>query len=439
MMSRIIFHHIDKCAGTTLLKYLQNLFTPSESLLAEDYVNAHTYGIEHFDDNVLARTKFVHDPFGVLSWLDRLANARAFTFLRDPFDRIVSNWWMVNRWTDAEVENFPDGAFARSLSRSDPAAFFCSENPHIRSLNWNRITKHLACAPDVYRKTWLANDLDDPAFRSFMLQRAEDHLRSLSFIGFQEDFDRSLLCLQLWLSLPPDRPQSLNVHRSRQQRPKLDALAVNAAQRMIDLDEKIVSIARDLYEEQLDRFTTEFGSDFHSAALKVYDELNGRQTRWHVIDASQPLNGTGWHCREINGTKFSRWIGPAPLATVNIPFQKDRGAFIRFRVTNILSATQVDLLRISVDGKNVDLHRWQESTFVVCFDAIVSAQDLKQSDKLIRVAIDCHETIFPKDENDDRRLGLEICEIEVGPKDSLKLQEHGTPEKIRGRLGEIAR
>ncbi|WJY16237.1 sulfotransferase family 2 domain-containing protein [Pectobacteriaceae bacterium CE90] len=434
-MPRIVFHHIDKCAGTSLLKYLQNFFPSDECFYLEEHFNRMNVGTAELDSNLLARVRFIHDPYGSWTWSDKVSNVATMCFLRDPLDRLVSNWWMIHRWTDKEIAAFPDGEHIRDLARNNPALFFSSNHPRYRYLNWNRITCHLACAPNEYREAWRTDSLDSTDFRAFVRRKAEETLRSLSFIGFKEDFERSLSALQLWLALPPDQPQPLNIHASYQQKPNLTEEAIEAANRLIDLDQEIVAIARELYDEQIDRFQATYGVNFESAAEDNYRRALTSPAGWTVVDMSKPLNGTGWHCRERNGNKFSRWIGPTPTATIDIPLRKDRDIFVRFRVTNILSARQVDKLTLKVDGQLVTLHRWSESTFVVVFDAVIPKQTLSQSDEILRLTIDCAETITTADPNDGRQLGLEICEIEVGPSDGFILQAPGTPDMACGLRG----
>ncbi|MBX9447365.1 sulfotransferase family 2 domain-containing protein [Dickeya chrysanthemi] len=432
-MPRIVFHHINKCAGTSLLKYLQNLFPSDECIYLEEHFDWMNVGDSELDPNRLARARFIHDPFGSWYWSEKISNVATICFLRDPLDRVVSNWWMVHRWTDEEVAVIPDGELIRDLARHDQVAFF--SHPQCQYINWNQITCQLACAPGEYRQAWQTGSPNNPDFRAFVRQRAEKTLRSLSFIGFQEDFKRSLSALQLWLSLPPDQPQPLNIHASKQQKPSLSEEAIAAANQLIDLDREIVAIARELYDEQMARFEATYGMDFASAAEDNYHKALIRPAGWTVVDMSQPLNGTGWHCREQNERKFSRWMGPTPTATIDIPFRKDRDLLVRFRVTNILSARQVDELTLKVDDYAALLHQWSESTFVVVFDAVIPQQELNHANDILRLTIDCAETITMTTPGDGRQLGLEICEIEVGPSDAFILQAPGTPAASLGLRG----
>ena len=432
-MPRVVFHHINKCAGTSLLKYLQNYFPSNDCIYLEEHSKWLGAGSINIDPNRLARARFIHDPFGSCYWSEKLSNIATLCFLRDPLDRTLSNWWMMHRWTDDEIEVIPNGELIRDLARNDPYAFFT--NPQSRPLNWNQITAHLACSPNEIQKASSSGSLDSKEFRSFILKRAEKMLRSLSFIGFQEDFERSLSALQLWLSLPSDKPQPMNIHASKHQKPTLSADALEAANKLIDLDNIIVSIARELYEEQMEKFQKGYGSDFQRAAEHSYRKSLVSPSGWVIIDMSQPLNGAGWHCREQNTYKFSRWIGPTPKATIDIPIKKDRDLVVRFRVTNILAARQADELTLRVDNYLATLNRWLESTFVVVFEAVIPQKELDHSSDILHLTFDCVETVTVS--GDNRKLGLEICEIEVGPSNVFMPSAPGTPTDVLTRRGTV--
>lgn len=434
-MPKVVFHHINKCAGTTLLKYLQNYFSSERCLFVEEYEDLADFASNETSSNLLARAHFIHDPFGTWNWSDKLANVRTLCFFQDPLDRLISDWWMINRWTDEEAESSPDGVYIRDLARNDPKGFFSSTHPEVGQLSWNRIAQNLACAPQSARQALENGTLDSPEFRSFIRERAEKTLRSLSFIGFQDDFERSMQAMQLWLALPPELPQPLNVHKSAQRKPTLSEEALQIARARIDLDIELVAMAHELYQIQMERFQATFGDDFASAANQSYLKNLDSTPKWSVIDMAGPLNGTGWHCREINGSKHSRWIGPAPEATFDALIDKENDLLLRIRVTNILEASQIDNITVTIDGNPVEVHKWMESPFVVVCDAVIHKQNLDRSSNVLRGVINCNKTVLITDPNDGRRLGLEISGIEIGPLDKFIPGQPGTPDEARGLVG----
>ncbi len=70
---------------------------------------------------------------------------------------------------------------------------------------------------------------------------------------------------------------------------------------------------------------------------------------------------------------------------------------------------------------------WKESTFIIILDAVIRYEKLNKMNDILHIEIDCAETIISKDPSDSRRLGIEICEIEIGPRDQFILGAPGTP------------
>ena len=66
MLPRIVFHHVNKCAGTTLLKFLEGTTTHERAVHVEELVAG-----QGDDPNgtearaAILRAEFVHDPYGV--------------------------------------------------------------------------------------------------------------------------------------------------------------------------------------------------------------------------------------------------------------------------------------------------------------------------------------------------------------------------------------
>jgi hypothetical protein len=429
-MPRIVFHHINKCAGTSLLKYFQNYFDSKSCIFVEECMPYQEYQQTTLDNNLLARSKFIHDPYGLYHWKDLLPNTLTMCFFRDPLQRIISNWWMICRWTDAEAESFPNGFFIRDLARNDPEKFFLKNTKEIFFLVWNNFCRHLSCSPKEILSALNNDELNSKEFKRFILNTAEKEILSLSFIGFQEDFNNSISAMQLWLSLPPEYPQPLNVHGNSLQKPSLNDSAIDAAKNLIELDVKLINIAKELYEKQNEMFKERYGSDFQLAAKNEYlRSISNSDKHWSIIDMSQPLNGTGWHCREINGTKYSRWIGPTPIATLDVPYKNryEEDLFIRFRVTNIISLKQMNKLKVSINSYDLNLHNWHESKFVIIYDAIIPKDIVGNEVDLLNIKFDCVETIVLPNPDDGRKLGIEICEIEIGSAKNYILGKPGMP------------
>jgi hypothetical protein len=131
-----------------------------------------------------------------------------------------------------------------------------------------------------------------------------------------------------------------------------------------------------------------------------------------LVDMGEGLLSTGWHPCEVNGRKRARWTGPCPVACLDLRIDRSRALLIRLRIGNHLRSTQVDSLRIVVDGHPCRVDHWVLPPFDHFFEAAIPAAP--GALPWLHVEIDCVDTFSPTDAADTRRLGVEIEEIEIG-------------------------
>jgi len=91
MLPRVVFHHVHKCAGTTILKFLEGTTSPQRTAAIERLVgDPDPTGADRIA--ALLRAELIHDPFGVHDWKGLLGNTVDVIFLRDPVERLWSEW-----------------------------------------------------------------------------------------------------------------------------------------------------------------------------------------------------------------------------------------------------------------------------------------------------------------------------------------------------------
>jgi hypothetical protein len=150
----------------------------------------------------------------------------------------------------------------------------------------------------------------------------------------------------------------------------------------------------------------------------------------------ETLIGTGWHPCEVNGRRRARWIGPGRTATLDLRIDRRRPLAVRFRVGSHLRAAQVDRLGVVADGVPCAVDHWVLPPFDHFFEArIPPAPD---GPPLLRLAIDCAETVHPPDPTDTRLLGVEVEEIEVVPADRVVPRSLSRLDRVRDELAAMA-
>jgi hypothetical protein len=406
MLPRVIFHHVHKCAGTTLLKFLEGT-TARERTAHIETLLAGQGGQPTRSDAFAAilRAEFLHDPFGVADWKAVLGNAIDAIFLRDPVARLHSEWRMITRWDDTIVAARGDRyRRLRTVARGGFAAFLALPGA---TLFGNAVAHHLAFGEPLLAelRTACLGQGDPPESLVGLL---ETRLAAIDVIGFVEQFDDSFAELVARLGCFPPR-NSLQVHNVHGQAAALTPEEERLAAACTVIDRRLVATARRLVAARPRADRRILDAQACDASLARILEPPSAV----LVDMGEGFLGTGWHPCEVNGRKRARWIGPCPVATLDLRIDRSRPLHLRLRVGNHLRPAQVDGLRVVVDGVPCEVDHWVLPPFDHIFEAAIPAAPGARP--LCHLEIDCIETFAPADPSDRRMLGVEIEEIEVGP------------------------
>ena len=433
MVKRFVFHHINKCAGTTLLYALQDKFDHDDCVFMERYserLDFDQYDYPEYEE--ISRARFIHEPSGTRNWKSILPNISTFAMFRDPIDRVYSQWMMIAKWTDEESRN--DGRYniMRETALAGFEQFMTSEDPRVILDRWNSMTAYLLMGDRDISERWVALEgVYNADFAREALDLAIANLEAIDLIGLVEAFDDSYDALGIAFPFVPDGPlQSHNVRGTGGYRRSLDQSARAAAEGSNTLDEVVYAAARNLFSKQMERLAAEFGGDLKAAALQRYEQSLIDAPEWAIVSMGGRLHGFGWHAREVNGAKLSRWIGPRPIATIDVPLKKKGDVFVRARCTAFIDPNQLTAFKMSADGVPLQLTTWVHLDRYRYFEGVISANELRP-DSLLRVELDCGFVQLSGNPDDPRELGLEFSEIEVGPASGFCPGAPGTPVRSR--------
>jgi hypothetical protein len=308
--SRAFFLHIPKTAGTTLRVFLKNqypaeLVCPIEGwkdlLSVPDYSQYRLF-LGHFSANF---QKFLPEDI------------RCFTFLRHPFNRMIS----ILRHMKRDPAFSPLHARAKHLSLSEML-----RDDMIMGRNRDGQTALLSARaepPEVIsyiRKKEAAGESWNVASLEGRpsLRRAVETLAGMSFVGILEDFENSLTALC----------QRMNFH------PPLAATSLNRApggatdfMQLPEADQQILREHNRLDLILYDLATTLFAKDRqnadshavlrHLADIGIYNVPEGP----FEIDLSGPVPGSGWYPPETAGGRWWRWTGSGPQFSLEVPLR----------------------------------------------------------------------------------------------------------------------
>ena len=188
----IIFIHVPKTAGNSTVKYMQACVGTRRP---GGYYMVHDNETRVGRDEDIRRARKADFVFGHMSWqaFDHIRNGRnvfAFTFLRDPLDRLLSNFsYLKTMKRPAHAEKHFPGIADMSL-----AEYAACTHPRFRYGLDNFTVRQFSGSLDEYP--------GDTSPAPAMLDRAKAHLSSLDFVGFTDRYDEDFPRLIAQAGLP---------------------------------------------------------------------------------------------------------------------------------------------------------------------------------------------------------------------------------------------
>lgn len=228
-----LFLHIPRTAGTTLNRLLERAFPPQTvlSLYSRDDFARHAV----IDPERLAGLRLIQGhvlltDYAAFTFYD--TPVRAFTFLREPVSRVISEYHFLRAWPGQHLHGL------LNEPGMDLAAYVTSNHKLLRYKGSNFMTRVLS-------------GLDPEADPAAALETAQANLRGrFACFGLTERFDESLLLLADVLGLADLLYERQNVlRRPAQARATPEERELVAARNA--LDAALYAFAAALFEERL--------------------------------------------------------------------------------------------------------------------------------------------------------------------------------------------
>lgn len=412
MTSRIAFYHISKSAGSTLLEYFMNKAKVDSICRIEDSGEYSTGYYRLVAIDRLMRAEFIHEPNGVANWNKILGNTFNVLWLRRPIDRLVSQHAMILRWTDEECGG-PGSLHwnLREVAKRGFLAFLRDPSTTAHCNRFNGVTGFLQLGDRTVASIWESDRFSDhEKTRRKAVEIALKNLNDMHFIGFVETFAKSFDALSKAIGWPEAGPPvSVNVHNTSSA--NLTEEELEAARPNVELDEEIYAAALKLVEDRHGNHPDHVRMATPNRFLQ--ERVGPRESA--IVHAGGTEFVSGWYSCEKNGDKLSRWSGPSPISKIALHLEKSRDLFIRARISQARSMHQLNRLSCKVDGRDVVLTPRIIGPHDMVVEGVIKASKLNLSDKLLWIAFDCGKTERACASDDVRELGLEFCEVEVGP------------------------
>lgn len=219
-----LFLHIQKTAGSSLVHLARQFYG--------DSMTSHGDCWKHSPED-LQDVAFVSGHIGFDYARRLMSNRFAFTFLRDPIDRVLSMYYFCRTRDPAEFMIYRR-ASELGLEEFLHAGF---TDPWVKKNIWNNQVWQLA-----HGYAHLDGRTIDDFQADTLLALAIEHVQQLSYVGFTERTDHDIPFLLSQLGIPlPATPPKLNTTPNRPKASTLSSYARQMLTRLTELD-------RELYE-----------------------------------------------------------------------------------------------------------------------------------------------------------------------------------------------
>jgi hypothetical protein len=420
----LYFCHIPKTAGMTFRTIIEDQFACEDVCPAT--LNAQLKKLSLED---LRRYRLFRGHLGFSNLPSLLSGKRVIniTVLREPVARVISHYDYIRR-----MPGDPHYSAVKDMSLEEFAQRLTAGK-----LGKNIQTYHVA-------KT-VKYDLDQLSVAETM-DLANDSLDQFGFVGLVERFQDSLFLLSYIFGWKPIL-NSRKENAAKQKKPwaEIPESTLEVIRANSQLDAELFQRAKTTFEQRFDAMVADllahYGtelSDYDGSAqpthaqLKTllehhadqrYRELNQPSGQTVSFNFNQPLRGTGWQRREypLDDPTSYRWIGPEPVATLDLPVKTDADLCIEFQLicTGATTPEVVNSLKLAVNGHPIPTSLLQGDRDRRLLQAQVPQRVLQNHRPFTNLQFEVARTLALNSinpENPDQRLvGLALNFIQIFP------------------------
>lgn len=400
----LLFLHVDKTAGTSLLRMLRDRFPQNEWLLQAQH--------PQFDSEDLNRFPFV-EAHGGFELLRRFETPPVvMTMLRHPIDRTISAYYYARGFTRQEiVDHFP---------RAEPGVIE-------RRLKYQDVITKLSL-PEALRadplgfQEYFGNTQTQQLGRggstepSEMLAAACENLRRCDVVGLTERFADSAELLARhfgWASFDDVPRENVTSHRLR-----AADLDVETRQRLVEMladDMRLYRFAESSFDERWRTSEARFAG--RPRPLRMDSLPDATDYRFE-----RPLVGAGWHEREWDGLSWVRWTSDLANSWADFRPLAGSDATLRCELRRIAISDASHSVQVSVNGHPIPTSLRRNKYLV----GRVPQAALEANRERLRIGFHVPQRWRPCDLNaastDVRRLGIGVRRIQLEPATSFAVR-----------------
>jgi hypothetical protein len=393
----VFFLHIPKTAGSALGQFLHHRF-PEGSI---HWVS--TGAAEREDPSLLRGPRLVtgHVGFEVVPLFPE--RPRILTFLRDPVERAISNFYfyrqlgiegMTRHGVGLAYRRVVDLSIREFMEHDPQAAHFILGNAQTRMLAGEHGSEPSLASLDAARK----------------------NLAECDFLGLIERIPESMSLLCRTMSWPEtDTLPRANATECRPACEELDPSTLHLLQEWTRLDQALYRFAESLFERRLRAVDPSSSTTDHPLPRSA------------VLTFEQAIPGYGWLPRERTKHGWLCWLeNEASLEFRIVPAQAVTLRFLAWFV----HPRQHKRLSVTINGRPLVLHS-RSTPDGFAFEADVPLQQVQRADCLLKLVFQTSEGLRPCDilrgSTDSRRLGAALLRVDLTPRTVVSNQHEREP------------
>lgn len=437
----LYFLHIPKTAGTSMVKVLDDQFfyydiCPEEKW--DDLIKKPTQN--------LSKYKLLRGHFGFR--IDSIFTQKPIyiTMLRHPVERTLSAYEHIRRTIDKTL-------FLKIFSdKNELTDFF--KDPETRGVFINSQVRHIGLDIDVpsilkskneiknfyfqYAKFFINPNINDEK----LLDIAKKRLSQFSFVGITERFEESLMLLSYtfgWNSINYIPKERITINRINPE--SISNELMNQIKDDTKYDLELYNFVLKIFEKRFSTMVKELKEKYLTPELEklpftemMFNLLEKhrdycfrnieKQANTLDYNFDQPIDGNGWHTRQVKPKEdiVYRWSGPETTSRIRFPLVPNEDMVIEIQIVNFLYIDILQSLTLDVNNTRIELKVNKAENKKRIFRGIIPKSVFQNNSRYIRLKFEVNRTESPNSKNskfqDKRLLGLAFQKIKIFPKNA---------------------